>query len=216
MKWGLFGGTFDPIHIAHLRCAEEMREALDLEKIIFIPAAYPPLKKRKMTSFQDRLSMVKLAIDGDPTFEVSSLEGKREGRSYTIDTVNYFRGSFGKSLDLFFILGQDAFADIQKWKSWQNLLRLCHFGVMTRPGCENKSLDEILSPGISAHYRYMPKRKGFRSDSGTFIFFRSVTFLDISSTDIRKRLLKKQSTRYLMPDPVLEYIAKKSLYTDTS
>jgi nicotinate-nucleotide adenylyltransferase len=213
MKWGLFGGTFDPIHLGHLRCAEEIREAFGLEKILFVPAASPPLKMRNITSFRDRLTMVKLAIEGSSAFEVSAVEGEREGRSYSIDTVRFFRETCGESLELFFILGQDAFADIRKWKGWEDLLFLCHFVVMTRPGYQHQRLDDLLSPGVAARYQYTAHRKGFLHESGTFIFFRSVTFLDISSTDIRKRISKKKSVRYLLPNPVMEYISQKSLYT---
>ena len=212
MKWGILGGTFDPIHLGHLRCAEEVREAFGLEKIFFVPAASPPLKQTKITSFPDRLAMVKLAIEGNSAFEVSGVEGRRKGLSYSIDTVRSFREAQGKSLELFFILGQDAFSDIRKWKGWEELLFLCNFVVMARPGYENQRLDDILSPAVAARYRYTNRRKAFRCEGRTFIFFRSVTFLDISSTDIRKRILKKKSVRYLLSDPVRKYIDQQSLY----
>ncbi len=212
MKWGLLGGTFDPIHLGHLRCAEEVREILGLEKILFVPAARPPLKRKEITPFPDRLKMIRLAVSGNPAFEVSGLEGRRKGRSYSIDTVRHLLELHGKGLELFFILGQDAFQDIRLWKDWEELLSLCHFVVMTRPGYGKEDLHDILTPDLAARYRYTRTRKGFRSPAGTFIFFRSVTFLDISSTDIRKRLAEGRSVHYLLPQRVIDYIVRKSLY----
>jgi nicotinate-nucleotide adenylyltransferase len=212
MKWGLLGGTFDPIHLGHLRCAEEMREIFGLDKIIFIPAARPPLKKNEITPFADRLKMIRLAIRGNPAFEVSTIEGRRKGRSYTIDTVRHFLDLQGKGLELFFILGEDAFRDIRLWKDWEELLSRCHFAVMNRPGFGKEDLAGILTPQLAARCRYIRSRSGFRGPAGTFIFFRPVTCLDISSTDIRKRLAEGKSVRYLIPERVLDYIYKKSLY----
>jgi len=217
MKWGLLGGTFDPIHFGHLRCAEEIRESFGLEKILFVPAARPPLKRNEITPFADRLKMIRLAIRRNPAFEVSAAEGRRKGRSYSIDTVRHFLDIHGKALELFFILGQDAFQDIRLWKDWEELLSLCHFVVMTRPGYEEReTLRGILTPDLAARYRYVRSRNAFRGPSGTFIFFRSVTFLDISSTEIRKRLASGKSVRYLVPRRVIDYIFKKSLYQTES
>ncbi|MBP8984838.1 MAG: nicotinate-nucleotide adenylyltransferase [Syntrophobacterales bacterium] len=212
MRWGLLGGTFDPIHVGHLRCAEEVREMFGLDRVLFVPAASPPLKKAKVTPFADRLKMVALAVEGNPAFEVSDAEARREGRSYSVDTVRHFLDARGRDLDLFFILGRDAFADIRRWKDWEKLLLLCHFVVMTRPGYDDQRLDEILPTSTAASFRYLPARKAFRSPSGSSLFFRSVTFLDISSTDIRKRLSRGKSVRYLVPDAVIGYIDRHSLY----
>ena len=212
MRWGLLGGTFDPIHIGHLRCAEEVREMFGLDKVLFVPAASPPLKRAKVTPFADRMKMVALAVEGNPAFEVSDVEGRREGRSYSIDTVRYFLDTRVRDLELFFILGRDAFADIGRWKDWEKLLLLCHFVVVTRPGYDDQRPDEILPPPLAASFRHLPGRKAFRSPSGSSLFFRSATFLDISSTDIRKRLSRGKSVRYLIPDAVAEYISRHSLY----
>jgi len=212
MKWGLLGGTFDPIHLGHLRCAEEIRESFGLEKVLFVPAARPPLKRTDITPFPDRLKMIRLAIRGNQALDVSAVEGRRKGRSYSIDTVRYFLDLHGKGLELFFVLGQDAFQDIRLWKDWEELLSLCHFVVMTRPGYGKEDLHDILTPGLAARYRYTRNRKAFRGPAGTFIFFRSVSFLDISSTGIRKRLAEGKSVRYLLPQRVIDYIFKNSLY----
>ena len=147
MRWGLMGGTFDPIHLAHLRCAEEILEKYGLDKIIFIPSATPPLKQGPgITSYEHRERMVRFAVEGNPAFAFSDVENRREGRSYTVDTIGYFRETFGKELEIYFIMGQDAFEDIQRWKSWRRLLTLCHFIVMTRPGWRKGSLRKCPSP----------------------------------------------------------------------
>lgn len=215
MKWGLLGGTFDPVHLGHLRCAEEIRELFGLEKIIFVPAAGPPFKRSKITSFADRLKMVEQAIRGNPCFEASGVEGRRQGISYSIDTVRHFRETQGPGMELFFILGQDAFRDIAQWKEWEELLSLCHLVVMTRLGYEGQGLEGVLPSAAVARFTPDPGRRAFRGPGGTSIFFRSVTFLDISSTEIRKRLAGGKSVRYLIPPGVVDYISRHSLYVQS-
>jgi nicotinate-nucleotide adenylyltransferase len=146
-RWGLMGGTFDPIHLAHLRCAQEILEKYGLDRIIFIPSATPPLKQGPgITSYEHRERMVRFAVEGNPAFASSDVENRREGRSYTVDTIGYFRETFGKELEIYFIMGQDAFEDIQRWKSWRRLLTLCHFIIMTRPGWRKGSLRKLFPP----------------------------------------------------------------------
>ncbi len=214
MKWGLFGGTFDPIHIGHLRCAEEVREIFDLDRIFFIPAARQPLKTdQDITPYVDRARMVELAIQGNPAFALSDLEQQRGGTSYSIDTVIYFLSNSPADLELYFILGQDAFCDIQQWKDWQELLKRCHFIVMTRPGYETEDLPAILTENIARTYSYNNGSDGFTGPTGTSIYFRRLTFLEISSTDIRTRVAQQQSIRYLVPKTVHEYISTGGFYS---
>jgi nicotinate-nucleotide adenylyltransferase len=213
MKWGLFGGTFDPIHLGHLRCAEEILEIFNLDKVIFIPAAQPPLKNnRDIISFYHREQMIKLAIEGNSLFSSSDIENQREGRSYSIDTIKHFLNHSPENPDLYFILGQDAFHGIQAWKQWDKLLSLCNFIVITRPGYEIKGLKGILTPNLSAKFKYDKTTDGFVGPSGNTISFRKVIYLDISSTDIRDRVKKGKSVMYLTPDSVREYIVNHSLY----
>jgi nicotinate-nucleotide adenylyltransferase len=213
MKWGLFGGTFDPIHVGHLRCAEEVREIFDLDRIIFIPAARQPLKTdQDITPSADRARMIELAIHGNPAFALSDLEQQRGGTSYSIDTVKYFLANSPADLELYFILGQDAFRDIQQWKDWQELLKRCHFIVMTRPGYEADELPAIITEEIAKTYNYDNVSDGFTGPTKTSIYFRRLTFLEISSTDIRTRLSQQQSIRYLVPEAVYEYISTRELY----
>ena len=134
MKIGLFGGTFDPIHWGHLRSAEEVREAFALDRVLLIPAASPPHKKRQpTTSPGDRLKMVRLAIAKNPSFAVSTVEISRRGKSYSVDTIRHFAARWPKDA-LYFILGLDAFREIGSWKDFQEIFPLCHFIVISRPG----------------------------------------------------------------------------------
>jgi len=213
MKWGLLGGTFDPIHMGHLRCAEEVREIFDLNRIIFIPASRPPHKlDAEITSFYHREQMVRLAIEGNPSFSFSDVENQRAGKSYSIETVEYFLNKYLKSIEIYFILGQDAFHAIQTWKDWQKLLHLCNFAVLTRPGYENKGMSGILPEDFAAQFTYDEAADGYRGPSGHMINFCQVTFLDISSSDIRARVREGKSITYLTPESARHYIKKNNLY----
>lgn len=213
MKWGLFGGTFNPVHFGHLRAAEELMTLLDLDRVIFIPAASPPHKtERGMASFEHRLQMLQLAIAGNDSFSFSDVESRRPGKSYSIDTVQYFLDSHDPGLELYFITGQDAFDAITTWREWDNLLSLCHFAVITRPGYENKGLLQILPPDMAARYVYDEQNDIFKNPQGRSVFFRRTTFLDISSSHIREKIQQGQSVRYLIPDKVIGYIEANQLY----
>lgn len=213
MKWGLLGGTFDPIHMGHLRCAEEILESFDLNRIIFVPASRPPHKiEADITTFYHREQMVRLAIEGNPSFSFADVENQREGKSYSVRTIEYFLEKYLKQLELYFIVGQDAFHAIQTWKEWEKLLLLCNFVVMTRPGYEYRGLQGILPPDFAARFRYDEGLKGWTGPTGHTIFFREVTFLDISSSNIRTRVKEGRSIAYLVPDPVRRYIIKNQLY----
>ncbi len=216
MKWGLFGGTFDPIHIGHLRCAEEMIELFDLNRIVFVPAARPPHKiNAAITPFYHREQMIRLAIEGNPSFSFSDVENRRGGTSYSVETVEYVLDKYRlENLDLYFILGQDAFHAIRTWKDWERLLLLCNFAVMTRPGYDNQGLGTILTEGFASRFTYDESIKGFRGPTGKVIYFREVTFLDISSSKIRQRAKEGKAIQYLVPDEVRHYIIKNSLYRE--
>jgi nicotinate-nucleotide adenylyltransferase len=214
MKWGLFGGTFDPIHVGHLRCAEEILGLFDLNRIIFIPASRPPHKlNAEITLFKHRAEMISLAIGENPNFSFSDVEDERGGLSYSVETVDYILGKYAlENLELFFIVGQDAFHAIQTWKDWERLLLLCNFIVMTRPGYENRGLSGILPDNFADRFTFDQDRLGFVGPNGHFIFFREVTFLDIASSRIRHWITEGKSIRYLVPDSVRHYILKNGLY----
>lgn len=216
MKWGLFGGTFDPIHIGHLRCAEEMIEVFDLNRIIFVPASRPPHKLNgAITPFYHREQMIRLAIGGNPSFSFSDVENRRSGISYSVETVEYILDKYRlENLELYLILGQDAFHAIRTWKDWEKLIFLCHFAVMTRPGYVNEGLDAILTEAFASRFAYDDEARGFRGPTGRVISFNEVTFLDIASSSIRKRAKEGKSINYLVPDEVRRYIVKNMLYQD--
>jgi nicotinate-nucleotide adenylyltransferase len=214
MKWGLFGGTFDPIHIGHLRCASEMLEIFDLNRIIFVPAARPPHKlNAAITPFYHREQMIRLAIEGNPAFSFSDVENRREVTSYSVETVEYVLDKYRlENLELYFILGQDAFHAIRTWKDWERLLMMCHFAVMTRPGYGRRGLEETLGTEFASRFAYEEAVQGFRGPTGQMISFREVTFLDIASSNIRKRVQEGKDVHYLVTDEVRHYIVKNSLY----
>jgi nicotinate-nucleotide adenylyltransferase len=213
MKWGLFGGTFDPIHFGHLRAAEEMLQLFDLNRIIFVPSSRPPHKlDAAITSFYHREQMVRMAIDGNVSFSFSDVENLRAGKSYSVETVEYILNKYLENLELYFIVGQDAFHAITTWKNWEKLLLLCNFAVMTRPGYENKGLEHILPKEFASRFTYDKETDGYKGPTGHTLYFRGVTFLDISSSRIRENIKIGQSVRYLMPDNVRNYITKNALY----
>lgn len=213
MKWALFGGTFDPIHFGHLRAAQELGALLSLDRVIFIPASAPPHKtERKITPFDDRLEMVRLAVSGNSLFSFSDIESQRSGKSYSVDTVRYFLKQARECTQLYFITGQDAFNAITTWREWESLLGLCHFAVMTRPGYENEGLKQILPDGLAAKYRYDKDGDAFESPAGKSVFFRKTTFLDISASDLREKIRQGKSIRYLTPDSVIRYIEANNVY----
>lgn len=214
MKWGLLGGTFDPIHFGHLRGAEEIMEMFGLNRIIFVPSSRPPHKlEANITSFYHREQMIKLAIEGNVNFSFSEVEKLRADKSYSVETVKYILSRYMENLELYFIVGQDAFQAIITWKDWENLLMLCNFAVMTRPGYAEMKLDKILPADFAAQFAYDKNIDGFKGPAGYAIYFRQVSFLDISSSRIRAMVKENKSIRYLLPDAARRYIFKNSLYT---
>lgn len=212
MKWGILGGTFDPIHIGHLRCAEEIRETFSLDQVIFIPACRPPHKDAPtVTSFAQRARMVQLAIAGQPAFSFSDLEYKRAGMSYSVETVAELLVQ-QEGLELYFIMGQDTFQEIKTWKDWEKLLLSCHTVVMTRPGYQNAAPADVLPPAFADRFQYNEAQNGYQGPAGQTIYFRPVTLLDISSSELRTRIKAGKSVRYLIPDQVRAYIDAEGCY----
>jgi nicotinate-nucleotide adenylyltransferase len=212
MKLGILGGTFDPIHMGHLRCAEEIRELFALDQILFVPNAQPPHKDYPaVTPFAQRAQMVRLAIAGHPCFSLADLESKRTGMSYSVETIEQMRASYPRA-ELYFIMGQDAFQTIQTWKNWARLFLLCHVVVMTRAGWKNEGLTEILPPDYAGRFRYDAALDGYQGPTGQTIFFRQVSFLEVSSSDIRNRIKAGKSVRYLVPEAVHIYLAEAGCY----
>lgn len=205
---GLFGGTFDPIHVGHLRAAQEVKEAFDLSEVIFILAAVPPHKvDRPLIATADRWEMVKLAIAGNPAFTLSDIEIKREGRSYSIETISSYRRTLAQGEELFFILGADAFCEIETWKDYPQLFTLCDFIVISRP-----EFDPLQAPIFASAGFKQEARNRFRHPSGRAVFILDVTPYGVSSTEIRRIAGEGKAITYLVPAAVEAYIMKKRLY----
>lgn len=195
MKVCIFGGTFNPVHNGHLIMAQAALEKFGLDRVVFIPCHLPPHKgSEEVVSSEDRLNMVRLAISGNSKFAVSDMEIKRGGRSYSIDTVKALRKKHGDG-DLFFLIGADMLKDFDSWVDAAELLKLCSFIVVERPGL---GLAGIVK-GLRSRGRY------FRRTVSEFP-------VGISSTEIRKRVKAGKTIRYLVPAAVEKYISRKGLY----
>lgn len=209
MAVAIFGGTFDPIHMGHLRVAEEIREDFSLERIYFVPGGQPPHKKgRTMSGIDTRLSMVRAALKGNTFFRASGVEAKRSGPSYTIDTLKEFQKRFK---ELYFLIGIDAFSEIETWHRYRELFYQTNFIVMTRPSGRKQTIPEMLPEDVKKDVKKVNDRT-YKHEAGTNIYLRDITQIDISSTKIRALLKKGRSIRYLVPAPVEKIIIEKGLY----
>lgn len=212
MRIGILGGTFDPIHLGHLRLAEEVGDDLGLESIYLIPALYPPHKeKRTVTSFPHRFAMTELAACESPLFKASDMEGRREGLSYSIDTLREFHRIFEKNLQLYFIMGLDAFLEIDTWREYRQLFSYAHFVVIQRPGLPSEKLEPFLL-SLNVGYRKTEENGPLQMTSGYSVIYKRATLMEISSTEIRRRVAGGRSIRFLVPEAVRSYIMDKGLY----
>ncbi len=207
---GLFGGTFNPVHIAHLRTAEEVREHCALDRVDFVLSAVPPHKSRSgLASVTHRLRMLELAVAGNPRFVVNTMEIARAGRSYSIDTIRDCQAREPEAR-FTFILGADAFAEIDSWKSYRDIFGLCDVCVISRPGIAASEPPIAVADAFC----YDSDRGVYVHRSGHAVLFLTVTALMISASDIRTRLGTGRSVRYLVPPTVADYIAQHRLYTE--
>lgn len=187
MNIGILGGTFNPIHIGHLILAEEAREKLNLEKIIFVPAYLPPHKDNSdIAPAPYRLRMIELAIKGNKNFLVSDVEIKRDGKSYTIDTITEFRKIYSHD-QLYFIIGSDLLKYLAEWKDVDQVIKLVKFIVVTRPGFPLESIPSYINT-------------------------MAIRAVDISAYEIRQCIKENRSFRYLVAEAVYDYILKRKLY----
>ena len=200
-KIGLFGGSFNPIHQGHLLLAEQAREALGLEKVIFIPARMPPHKNpRALAKEEERLRMTRLAVAANPHFQVSAVEIRRKGPSYTVDTVKKLRKRFGQATELYFLIGMDTVGELPTWKNIRGLAGLCRFIPLGRPGVKTPRIGDLIPALLRTCARDILKASI------------RMPLLDISSSDIRDRVAADRSIRYLVPDSVEAYIRRRKLY----
>jgi nicotinate-nucleotide adenylyltransferase len=199
VKIGVFGGTFDPIHFGHLLLAEQARDAAGLDKVIFIPAGSPPFKQEAdVSDGEHRYRMVQLAIEDNDRFHVSDMEIKRRGISYTVTTLDQCRNHWGEEAEIYFIVGTDAFLSMGKWVQAERLLQEYPVIVGSRAGSRDEERDKLADK--------------FRREYGAEIIVAFMPKIEISSTDIKSRLLAGRSLRYILPAKVEEYIKEKGLY----
>lgn len=211
---GILGGTFNPIHLGHLRIAEELAESLQLEEVRFTPSANPPHKPIPKVSAAQRAEMVGLAIKDNSKFVLDAIELTRDSASFTIDTLISLRESIGKATSLNLIMGSDAFIHFDTWHRWKEILQYCHIVLIQRPPIAtvaNNPLNSALEGLLSDHYCEEPTT--LQNTPNGFIHMQAVTALSISSTDIRQRLQAHQSIRYLTSNAVIDYIHLHQLYT---
>ena len=210
---GLFGGTFDPIHFAHLRLAEEVTDAFGLEQVHFIPTAVPPHRNEPKASPAHRLAMTRLATLGNPRFVVDGRELKRAGTSYTFDTLAEFRSEVGDR-PLCLLMGADAFVALTTWHRWNELFDLAHFVVARRPGFPLEQLASSLPGQLRAQYlrRHSEDPAALNATPAGNIVAHELTALDVSATELRTLIKRHASLRYLLPDAVIAYIEEHGLY----
>ncbi|HQL36021.1 MAG TPA: nicotinate-nucleotide adenylyltransferase [Bacillota bacterium] len=198
---GIMGGTFDPIHYGHLAAAEAARVEFGLSKVIFIPAGSPPHKQsQKISDAEHRYSMTALATSSNSGFEVSRLEVDKAGITYTFNTMKELRSIYGEAPAIYFITGADAVLELLTWYKIGELLTLCKFIAVTRPGFDIRKLEQKIAE-ITSKY------------DGEIICL-EVPLLEISSTDIRERIRNGKPVKYLLPEEVEAYIHRNGLYKE--
>lgn len=199
-RLGVFGGTFNPVHLGHLIMAQDALESFELEKVLFVPCAQPPHKSASdLAPAKHRLAMLEAAVEGDHRFEVSDIELRRNGKSYTIDTLRSLVAAHADK-DLYFIIGSDSLPELHLWREIDALLGLCRLVTMLRPGGALATL-EALDLKLKEPW---PGR--IRAD------IRAGHLANISSSDVRYRVAEGMGIRYLVPPGVEMYIAEHSLY----
>ncbi len=199
MKTGILGGTFDPVHNGHIKIACGVCRQLKLDAMLFIPAAISPFKVETCeTPLPHRLRMVELAIAGIPGFSISRIEADRPGTSYTVDTLETLKNRSGEASELFFIIGLDSLRTLPEWKAPDRIISLCRLVTVRRPGYELPDIKKLETrvPGLSERLTIL---------DGPLV--------DVSSTDIRRRIAAGQDIAGMVPPAVAEYIRKNNLYT---
>jgi len=215
---GILGGTFNPIHVGHLNAAEQVQEQLDLARILFVPAADPPLKRagaQPIAPARLRLAWVETALRGHPAFEASDIELRREGPSYTVDTLRALRKQLAPAR-LVFIVGEDAFAELDAWREPASLLTLADFAVMTRPPELGKPLRSLISDALASAFDWAADgESGTHRTTGTSLARVRIRALDVSATEIRRRIRTHESVRYLLPEAVHDDVIASGAYEAT-
>ncbi|XOV85875.1 MAG: nicotinate-nucleotide adenylyltransferase [Pseudomonadota bacterium] len=206
----VLGGTFDPVHFGHLRSAVEVREALGVARIKLIPSFSPPHRNEPASSARDRLAMLRAATADHAYIEVDDREIRREGRSFTIDTLRSIREELGDSISLAMVLGVDAFVLLDSWKAWRHLTDTAHLVVLDRPRADQRKMSAELKHFFDSRFVDDPGR--LASEPCGLVCRLSLTQLDISSSRIREILRAGLSADYLMPSEAIAYLRQHGLY----
>jgi nicotinate-nucleotide adenylyltransferase len=211
---GIFGGTFDPLHYGHLRLAQEVAESLKLAEVKFVPGGTPPHRAAPRVTAQQRLDMVRLATAGNALLSVDDREVRRRGPGYTVDTLTELRSEAGVDRPLCLLLGADAFLELATWHRWHDLFGLAHLIVAHRPGFPPESWPERMPQPLAREYaaRLLQQPYSVHLSPAGGIVTRPIAALEISGSMIRDSLARGVSPRYLLPDPVLDYIRSQQLY----
>lgn len=205
---GIFGGTFDPVHIGHLRSALEVTELMRLDELRLLPNARPPHRDTPQVDAQARLAMVQSAVSGVDCLSVDARELGRDKPSYTIDSLESIRAELGGDDQLFLVLGWDAFCGLPGWHRWEELLQHCHILVLQRPDADVEPPDELRNL-LAARSQSDPTAMSGPAGHISFVW---QTPLAVSATQIRQLLASGKSVRFLVPDAVLAYIEAHDLY----
>jgi nicotinate-nucleotide adenylyltransferase len=216
-KIGIFGGTFNPIHLAHLILAEELRERFSFDRVLFIPSGKPPHKRARLTTGHQRLEMVRLAVAGNRSFAALDLEVTREGKSYTIETLRILRRRFPRETEFFFLMGMDAFREITTWREAELFADYSHFVVFPRPDSPLLPPQPFLPPPLkaAAPRRCGPGARAYALAGKHILYMVEAALLPFSASAIRNRAAEGRSLRYLVPEAVEKYIIRHKLYQKT-
>ena len=214
---GIFGGTFDPIHIGHLRTAVELRKVLGLSEMRLIPSATPPHRTQPESTAEHRLAMLQLGLGSEskscePGLVADDRELRREGPSYTLDTLKELRAEAGPNIPLCLCIGMDSLIDLNQWHHWRELTDIAHIVVAARPGWHLPKSGEVLD-FVRAH-RATDIEQLQQTPAGKILIM-EMTLLPVSATGIRQTLRRGESVRYLVPEKVIDYIRQHQLYPDT-
>lgn len=206
---GLFGGTFNPIHIGHLRTALEIRERLGFDEIRLLPSAQPPHRDEPQVSAEHRAAMVARAIEGEPGLLLDDRELRRAGPSWTLETLREVRQELGANVSLSFCVGMDSLVNLSSWHRWQELTDWAHLVVAARPGWQMPTEGEVAEWLLA---RQSDDARMVRQQSHGLVLVTELTLLPVAATELRQRLRAGCSVRYLTPDSVVNYIEEHRLY----
>lgn len=211
---GVYGGTFNPIHLGHLRAAEEVAELLGLERVVFVPSATPPHKPDEddIAPASERCEWVRLAIDGNPRFALDRLEVDRGGASYLVDTLRALRAKLAPA-ELVFLVGSDAFAEMGAWRAPRELFALASYAVIARPPLRGGDLARWLPDAVKDDVEIAPDgQSGRHRSAGTWMRLVEIAGFPLSASELRHRLRQGRSVRYLLPEAVREAVLASGAY----